>query len=127
MLKNFSFCGNVDNSVISSNLKITAPSLEEIPLLMMSKSQFPRSWLRLKYCLVPNASHSWGQLSFSGRTLRTLGAQITNVVHIQSIRGLNFVALKSGTSCGYELTSKKGERHIFFSYYSIILVPQRCC
>lgn len=116
MLKNFRFCGNVDNPAISCGLKITTPSLEEIPFLMMLKSQFPRSSLRLEYCLVPNASHSWAQLSFSGRALcRALGAQIANVVHIQSIRGLNFVALKSGTSHGYELTSEKGERHLFFS------------
>lgn len=37
-LRNSVLCGNVDNPAISSDLKITALSLEEIPFLMRLKS-----------------------------------------------------------------------------------------
>lgn len=113
--------GNVENPVISSDLKLTALFREVIEFLMMPKSQFPRSSLRLKYSLIPNAGHSCAQLSFSGRALRTLIAKIATVVHMYCIRGLSFLALKSGTSHGHEFTSEKGEKNIFFSHYSIIL------
>lgn len=86
-------CGNVDNPAISSDLKIAALSHEEIPFLMTSKSQLPRSWLRFKYSLVPNAGHSWAQFSFSGRALHTLGTKIANVAHIEHKR-TSFCSIK---------------------------------
>lgn len=75
-------CRNVENPAISSDLKWTARFHEVTEFLMMPKSQCPRNSLRLKHSLIPNTGHSWAQLSFSGRALSTLFAEIASVVHV---------------------------------------------